>query len=36
LGGTEIRDPISGSEVGNEAREVVGQPNSTRSLMRIR
>jgi hypothetical protein len=36
LGGTEIRDPISASEVGNEAREVVGQPNSTRSLMRIR
>ena len=36
LGGTEIRDPISASEVGNEAREVVGQPNSTRSLVRIR
>ena len=36
MGGTEIRDPISASEVGNEARKVVGQPNSTRSLMRIR
>ena len=26
LSGTVIRDPISASEVGNEAREVVGQP----------
>ena len=28
-GGTGIRDPISESEVGNDAMRVVGQPNST-------
>jgi len=29
LGGAKIRDPMRETEVGNEAREVVGQPNST-------
>jgi len=34
LGGTEIRDPIRETEKGNEVRRVVGQPNSTRSMVR--
>lgn len=34
LGGAEIRDPIRETEMGNEVRRVVGQPNSTRSMVR--
>ena len=34
LGGTRISDPISESEMGSEARRVVGQPNSTRSVVK--
>lgn len=33
-GGTGISDPISESEVGNEAGRVVGQPNSTESVVK--
>jgi hypothetical protein len=34
LGGTEIRDPIRETEKGNEVRRVVGQPNSTQSMVK--
>jgi len=34
LGGAKIRDPIRETEMGNEVRRVVGQPNSTRSMVR--
>ena len=33
-GGTGISDPISESEVGSEAGRVVGQPNSTESVVK--
>ena len=35
LGGNRISNPISGkSEMGSDARRVVGQPNSTRSAVK--
>ena len=34
LGGAKIRDPIRETEVGTEVRGVVGQPNSTRSMVK--
>jgi hypothetical protein len=34
LGGAKIRDPIRETEMGNEVRRVVGQPNSTRSMVK--
>jgi len=34
LGGTGISNPISASEVGSEAGRVVGQPSSTRSVVK--
>lgn len=36
MGGAKIRDPIRETEGGNEVRGVVGQPNSTRSLVKAR
>ena len=33
-GGTGISDPISESEMGSEAGRVVGQPNSTSSVVK--
>src|SRR5881227_3146246 len=34
-GGTERSDPISGSEVGGDARRVVGRLGSTRNSMKV-
>ena len=34
LGGAKIRDPIRETEMGNEVRRVVGQPSSTRSMVK--